>query len=439
MRTRAETTERGESPNPEYAGRDWPAAVIAGAYQTGVLGVRSLRRRGVKACCFDCRLDYPGFRSVYGPAHACPDPDLDQEGWIDFMIALAASLGTKPVLIPSADQFVSAIASQAERLADHYVLSAGLKLQGLLANKQTQYALAAQYGMPLPRTDEVKSGAEVAAFSADARFPCLLKPLHFREWQVFPYGHPLSNEKVGIATTPGELIEIWRMASTANPHSIAQEIIEGPDTDKRVYVACYAQSGERLANAVFRELRCDPIQFGPATVTEPIVDVEADAICDDWLRRMGYSGICEIELKRDSRDGQVKLIEANPRLTGGGDAAPYVGVDIAWLHYLDLIGARVTPVTSNGRDIRHIVLRSDAAATIGYLREGLTTWKDVLRSYRPPLAFYDVDWRDWRYSLETIYRMVRAAAGALVRSFSPRRRRRPGSMPTSPTHPRARP
>ena len=36
----------------------------------------------------------------------------------------------------------------------------------------------------------------------------------------------------------------------------------------------------------------------------------------------------------------MKLIEANPRLSGGGDAAPYAGVDLCWIHYLDLIGRR---------------------------------------------------------------------------------------------------
>ena len=95
---------------------------------------------------------------------------------------------------------------------------------------------------------------------------------------------------------------------------------------------------------MFKELRCDPIGFGPASVTEPVRDEETDGVCDRFLRSIGYAGICEIEMKRDTRDGQVKLIEANPRLSGGGDAAPYAGVDTCWLHYLDLIGVPVTPV-----------------------------------------------------------------------------------------------
>src|SRR2546427_11167466 len=103
MPTLCDGSAGSEALNPNRASRDWPPAVIAGAYQTGVLGVRSLIRRGVRAICFDCNLDYPGFRSVYGPAHPCPDPDRDPAGWTEFMIGLSARLGSKPVLVPSAD------------------------------------------------------------------------------------------------------------------------------------------------------------------------------------------------------------------------------------------------------------------------------------------------------------------------------------------------
>ena len=70
-------------------------------------------------------------------------------------------------------------------------------------------------------------------------------------------------------------------------------------------------------------------------------------------------------MKWDSRDGRVKLIEANPRLSGGGDAAPYAGVDLCWLHYLDLIGQPVTQWRPIARDFRHVVLRCRCARGTG--------------------------------------------------------------------------
>jgi len=401
-------------PMPQRPKPGWPPAVIAGAYQTGVLGVRSLVRRGVRAICFDCNPRLVGFRSRYGPALLCPDPDAAPDAWLDFMLELAGTQTDTAVLIPSSDKFVTAIARNAGVLGKHFVLSPGVAVQGLLADKQSQYRLAAAHGMPMPTTRQVTSIEEVMKFASEASFPCLVKPLHFREWQRFDAEHPLLGAKVAVAENAEQLAQNYRLASQVNPHVILQEIIQGPDTSKRVFLACYDAEGKRIGHAMFRELRCDPVGFGPASVSEPVSDPETDAICDAFLRSIRYSGICEIEMKWDSRDGKVKLIEANPRLSGGGDAAPYDGVDLCWLHYLDLIGQSVAPVVPAGNDFRHVVLRADAAAVPAYLAEGLLSWADVVRSYRRPLAFYDLDRRDLRYSIETLL----VAARSMLRSVA---------------------
>lgn len=379
-----------------------PAAVIAGAFQTGVLGVRSLKRRGIRAICFDSDDSMHGFTSVYGPARLCPDPDKEIDKWLDFMKSLSDELGEKAVLIASADRFVTAIANNLNVLDKQYLISPGIVLQGLLAEKQTQYQLAAENGMPMPLTHRVKSLDELKEFANEISYPCLIKPWHFVEWARFPTDHPLFGCKIVIANSKEELYINYELASQINPDVIVQEIIEGPDTSKRVYLSYYDKNSNRIANAMFKELRCVPFGFGPASVTEPVIDQEADEVCDNFLRKIGYSGICEIEVKRDSRDGRVKLIEANPRLSGGGDAAPYAGVDLCWIHYQDMIGETIEPVTPSNKHFKHIVLRAEAKAIPEYMKAGLLTWKELFRSYKPPLAFFDVDWRDWRNSLETI-------------------------------------
>ena len=243
---------------------------------------------------------------MYGPARLCPNPDRQPEAWLDFMIELAGSMPAKPVLISSSDQFVTAIAKHEETLRHYYTLSPRCALQGLLADKATQYELAAHHGMPMPRTSYAENVDGVRRFAKAARFPCLLKPTHFRQWQRFPPGHTLANKKVAIAADEAELLAHYHEAATIDPNVIVQEIIEGPDTDKRVYLACYDAAGERIGHALFRELRCDPVGFGPASVSEPVVDAETDAVCDRFLRSIGYVGICEIEMKWDSHDGKVK-------------------------------------------------------------------------------------------------------------------------------------
>lgn len=403
-------------PNEVRAESDWPPAVIAGAYQTGVLGVRSLKRRGVNAVCFDCNPAMHGFRSVYGPARLSPDPDKNPREWLEFMKRLSTELGSKPVLIPSSDRYVSAIGKFHHELKDSYILNPGVTMQALLAEKQSQYKLAAEHGMPMPETHRVDSLEQVQALEEQLKFPCLLKPRHFREWERFPSGHPLSHQKIAIVDDFSSLLEMYCLAKVANPEVIVQDIILGPDTSKRVYLAVYDKNSKRIAHAMFRELRCVPFGFGPASVSEPFQDPEADEVCDSFLKSIAYQGICEIEVKRDDRDGKVRLIEANPRLSGGGDAAPYDGVDICWIHYLDLIGKKVTPVAPLGRKFRHIVLRAEGTAIPEYMKAGKLSFWELLRSYKPPIAFFDFELRDWRNSLETLLVFLRLLISGTFRS-----------------------
>src|SRR5688572_32859926 len=109
--------------NPLRAEAGWPPAVIAGAYQTGVLGVRSLKRRGVRAYMFDCLATYPGFKSVYGPARLCPDPDIEPQQWLDFMQALARELGARGVLVPRSAKVVTALARHCDAVRVHFLVS----------------------------------------------------------------------------------------------------------------------------------------------------------------------------------------------------------------------------------------------------------------------------------------------------------------------------
>jgi D-aspartate ligase len=402
-------------PNPHRAQTGWPPVVVAGAFQTGINLMRNLARRGVETSCIDCVPGHPGYKTVYGKGYLCPNPDEQPGEWACFMADLARRLGGRPVLISSADQFVSALASHAAELEKHYIFhQTSVATQSLLATKKRQYDIAETCGLPVPRTKFVESRKDLLEFAASARFPCLLKPVHFREWERFPAGHPLLNEKVTLADSGDELEKKYSMAESFTSQLVVQEVVEGPDTAKLVYLSCYGGTGNRIGSCLVRQLRTTPISFGSASIVEPIEDEETDAMCDRFFRRIGYAGICELELKRDSRDGRVKLIEANPRYSVTADAASYAGVDLGWLHYLDLIGRPVIPVNPSPRRFRHIVLRRDFISYRSYLDAGLLTWGELLRSYLPPVAFYDFDPYDVRVTWDTV---IELAKTLLIRPY----------------------
>jgi D-aspartate ligase len=394
--------------NPLRAEPDWPPVVVAGAFQTGVVLMRNLHRRGLRVYAFDCVPNQPGFSSVYGKTYLCPNPDHEPEAWVSFMVNLARQIGGKPVLIPSADQFVSAISEHADQLSPYFTfLRAASATQALLATKQRQYDIASTHGLPTARTRFVRSLEELEEFASTARFPCLIKPLHCREWERMPADHPLLGEKLALAATPQELTAKYKSVAAYTSEVVVQEVIEGPDTAKLCYISCYSHTGKRLGSCLVRQVRTDPIYFGSASVVEPVIDPEADRLSDAFLREINYAGLCELELKRDSRDGQLKLIEANPRYSVTSDATPPAGVDIGWLHYLDLIGYDVQPVQQNSAQYRHIVLRRDFKTFRSYLKAGLLNWGELFRSYRRPVYFFDFDWRDRRVTWTTVVELAK--------------------------------
>jgi predicted ATP-grasp superfamily ATP-dependent carboligase len=384
--------------------------------------MRNLARRGVRVSCVECNPAMPGFRTVYGRAYLCPNPDDRSAEWLAFMIDLARKLGGKPVLIPSADQFVSAIAEHAGALAEHYTFCRGAAAtQALLATKKRQYEIASDHGLPTPKTMFVRSREELLAFGREAAFPCLIKPVHFREWEHFPPDHPLYCQKTVTCNTLDEMEANYVLASSVSSDQVVQEIIIGPDSAKLVYLSCYGSEGRRIGWCMVRQVRTAPIYFGSASVVEPVEEPEADAACDAFLRKIGYVGLCEIELKRDSRDGKVRMIEANPRYSVTADASVYAGVDLGWLHYLDLIGKDVIPVAPSTRNFRHIVLERDFATIRDYRREKLLTWSELFRSYRSPVAFFDWDLRDWRVTAANAVKLAKILAKPLYRRFFPKR------------------
>jgi len=412
------TNAPSDRPNLQRARKDWPPVVVASVYQTGLNLMRDLIRRGVRTVGVDYVPEHEGFRSVYGKSYLCPDPDIYPDQWVAFMESLSKDLGARPVIIPAADRFVMALGRHADRLRNTYIFSTeAISVQAALATKEQQYDLARKHGFPCPHTAYIQSLDELRDFTANAQFPCLFKPRHQRDWESLPEGHPLRYKKTISADSVEDLVRCYGMIAPYRPEVVAQEVVPGPDDSKYCYLSVYGSGGERLAYCVVREFRGDRVFFGSASLVEPIVDDEIQSLCDGFLRGIHYVGLCEIEVKRDVRDGRVWLIEVNPRFSITFDCAIYTGIEVGWLHYLDLIGESVLPVEATRFNFRHIVWRREALGFPQYLNAKLTGWREWIRAYRPPVEFFDFDIRDWRIALSTMWFCARTFAGGMLRRW----------------------
>ena len=117
--------------------------------------------------------------------------------------------------------------------------------------------------------------------------------------------------------------------------------------------AALCVDGEPIASASAVRLRQRPMDFGKASShVQTIEDGDAAAQARRLLRALRYTGVVEVEFKRDARDGRFKLMEINARLWQWHGLAAACGADPVQAAYLDLTGRHVGPVTSNGRRTR---------------------------------------------------------------------------------------
>ena len=127
--------------------------------------------------------------------------------------------------------------------------------------------------------------------------------------------------------------------------------------------------------------------FGTGTFAQSAWIPELFELGKRFLNAINYYGISEVEFKRDPRDGKYKLIEMNARTWLWHSLATRCGVDLSYLLYKDMIGERVTPVTSFRNGVKWIHIYTDLwIATKEILKRNLKIG-DYLRSLKGEKEF----------------------------------------------------
>ena len=93
----------------------------------------------------------------------------------------------------------------------------------------------------------------------------------------------------------------------------------------------YSRRGHPLASIVVQRIRQYPVDFGRISTFVQTVELPAiEEAAKLFVERLNYSGIAEIELKRDRPDGAYKLLDFNPRFwwhslcRSSGNQFPYL-------------------------------------------------------------------------------------------------------------------
>jgi predicted ATP-grasp superfamily ATP-dependent carboligase len=344
-----------------------------GADYRALGAVRSLGRRGVPVWVLRHGDDRLAGLSRYAQRTI---PLADGAG---FLLDLADRHGLNGwTLFPSGDETAAMVAQSHEQLGERYRLTTPpWAVTRYAYDKRLTYPLADSLGLDVPRTWYPRDRAEVAAL--DCEFPVILKPA------VRESLNPLTVAKAWRVDARAELLTRYDEACTlVDPAQlIVQELIPGGGAEQLSYAAL-CDRGRPLAALTARRTRQFPMDFGRASTHVETVDLpEAAEPARALLARLGYTGLVEVEFKRDPRDGRCKLLDVNPRVWGWHTLCARAGIDFTWLAWQL---ARGNPVKAGPAraGVRWTRLTTDLPTAAKEIRAGRLSVPDYVRSLRGP-------------------------------------------------------
>ena len=253
----------------------------------------------------------PAARSRF--ATYLPMPDLYQStaAWAEALCAWGAEQDTPPVLFASEDAGLIAAEKHHDELSKHFLKphpAPGVILN--VVDKRHLYAAAERIGVGVPESREVTDAAQVADLTASG---WLVKPSV--RYQLHENGGLYTFLQATGATKAigGNPAKAAAEVLAAGFPAILQEAVPGPFENLVTLAVCIDRKGRVLDHFAARKQYEYPEPFGDGLIVKTIADPGLLEPCVRLLRELGYWGICDIEFKRDSRTGEYKILDANPR------------------------------------------------------------------------------------------------------------------------------
>ena len=363
-------------------------AVVTGADYRGLGIVRSLGRRGIPVCVLREDGHFLGAASRYA-SRSLRWPVSDGLGQIEFLANLAVREGLKGwALFPTTDELVMLIARHHKSLAAHYRLTIpSWDALQWVCDKRLLHRLAQELGVNQPRSLFPRNCDELATMRC--RFPVILKPALRLGFNRF------TKDKAWPAYNRQSLLARYAEAcELVGPDMImVQEVVPGWGEAQFSYAALF-RDGQPAASVVARRIRQFPMDYGRfSTYVETVDEPQVVEAAVRLLSRIGFTGIAEVEFKKDLRDGQYKLLDVNPRVWGWHTLGHRAGVDFPHLLWL-LINGEPLPEVHGRTGERWMRFCADLPMAMSEIFKGrLSVW-EYLDSFRVPVESAIFAWDD---------------------------------------------
>jgi D-aspartate ligase len=359
-------------PYPDTVGgmRGYPLAVVMGDLEL----VQALGRAGIRSVVVgppDSRIRHSRYvvDAIDAPRWRHLDPGDDT--LIERLLDLAARQDKPPVVYYDSDEALDFLARNCATLEGPLRLHMpSSELIRQMTDKALFQALGEQLDLPVPPAQWLVPS--VTDPPPGLPFPLMLKPVPRRDasWRDLA-----GDAKALRVADRDELDALWPRLAADEIAVLGQEEVPGPETEILSYHVYVDRDGEIAGDFTGRKIRTFPLEHGMSTALITTADERVARLGRDYTRRIGLRGPAKLDFKR-APDGELKLLEVNPRFTLWVHAGAVAGVNLPALMHAELSGLP-RPARSAGRaGVRWVSLPTDrdAAVATGMTRARWYAW-----------------------------------------------------------------
>ena len=329
--------------------------------------------RAIRDACPDCTiiglayetLDPGNFMpGVADHAYLLPYPSVGVAALSERLLAIHA-LTPIDVLIPTLDAELPIWVRLQDLLADHGIATFLPDADTLaLRNKDRLHELA-DLGVSVPDSIVLTDPTNIPKIADELGYPCVVKGRFYDAY---------------IAQTPHDVAHWFhKLANAWGLPVIIQKFIPGTEFD----VVCVGDGdGGLIGSVAMRKMQLT--DKGKAWGGVTVRDKKLDAFVRDTVRALSWRGPCELEVMR-ADDGQLYLIEINPRFpawvylsAGAGRNLPWAAVELA-------LGRPVAPMAPAPAGVMFLRHSLDQILPLSDF-EALTVHGEIHRAPIPEIA-----------------------------------------------------
>ena len=308
--------------------------LILGGQENALSLTRSFGRKGIPVYVSGMENCFATKSRYCKGSYPVPDFNSAKGYWSDLLLTDQHPELRNCVIMVGSDIAIEFVADNKEALAERYLLDDhNPEIHLAMLDKQKTLELGKNAGCPTPAFHNIDTMDDVERIKDDLLFPIMIKPIHSHLFQ-----RHYKWKKYLIANNPEELVEMIQGMLDKSLECMVTEMIPGPDDLQSSYFTYMDAEGNELFQYTHRIIRRHPKNSGTGCLHVSDWLPDTAEMGQRFFKGIGFRGMGHIEFKHDLRDGQLKIIECNPRFSAAQSIVVKSGLDMAYLMYCHITG-----------------------------------------------------------------------------------------------------